>query len=257
LGTSVLNISGGGVQIINTTNLTFSGASSTFNILANTNFSTIGLAFNAINFTSSGAFNYGPYIVNTITFGADCSLFRGDNTIGTLTVAGSMPVIAGSSNITNATFGGATTFYTSNTFGTLNLTGAGATYTFAAGTTQTINTALNITGGTGGAPDFLTSNSPGSQAALSMASGSVCTDYIRVTDINATGGATFTAGPSSQNVSNATGWTFIADVPNPTVTITANTGTTACAGTSVTFTAAFTDGGLSRTYQWFLNGVSV
>src|SRR6185437_9839807 len=79
LGTSVLNISGGGVQIINTTNLTFSGASSTFNILANTNFSTIGLAFNAINFTSSGAFNYGPYIVNTITFGADCSLFRGDN----------------------------------------------------------------------------------------------------------------------------------------------------------------------------------
>ena len=261
LGTSTLNFSiDPAILITTTTNLTFSGASSIINVTGNNAaFSTIGLTFNIINFTNaSGSFNYGPYIANTVTFAGNCSLFRGANTIGTLIIPGTLSgSMTGSSTITNATFGGTSTINTSNTFGTLNLTGAGLTYTLNSGTTQTITTALNITGGTGGFPVNLKSSTLGTQATIYMASGSICTDYIRLTDIKATGGATFTAGPSSQNVSNTIGWTFISGIPNPSVSITASTGSATCESASVTFTANYTNGGLARNFEWFVKGVSV
>ena len=234
LGTSTLNLSGG-LYITNTSNLTFLGNAATVNITGNGALSTIGLSFDAINFTSPEEgydLNYGPYIANTMTFNHNCRYFRGNNTIGTLTVNGNFSGMEGSSTITTANFNGASSFQRSNTFGTLNLNGpAGTTYTFGSGTTQTINTALNVANGNGSYPVYLRSDSTGNQAFISMPTGSVCADFVRIQDINATGGATFTAGPNSQNISNNNGWDFLSsDTPFPSVTISAENGINSLCG---------------------------
>jgi hypothetical protein len=54
----------------------------------------------------------------------------------------------------------------------------------------------------------IASNTPGSFASISVASGTVSADYGVVQDSHAIGGATFYAGPNSKNVSNNTGWIF-------------------------------------------------
>lgn len=72
---------------------------------------------------------------------------------------------------------------------------------------------LNITEyldivGTSSAPITIKSKVTGSRATISKSTGSVCAAYLNLSDINATGGAAFIAGPSSVNVSNSIGWNF-------------------------------------------------
>lgn len=80
---------------------------------------------------------------------------------------------------------------------------------FAAGQTSTFSTALSFTN------DFnnqvvLQSNSTGNQATISQSSGIVSASFATIQDINATGGATFNAFTTNNNVDagNNTGWDF-------------------------------------------------
>jgi hypothetical protein len=61
--------------------------------------------------------------------------------------------------------------------------------------------------GTGGALLTVNSSSAGTQATLSIPSGTISGDYLSIQDSAATGGATFNT-TNSVNVSNNSGWNF-------------------------------------------------
>lgn len=93
----------------------------------------------------------------------------------------------------------------SNTFTTLSNSVQPATFSFTAGTTQTV-TNFNISG-TSAALVTIQSTSAGSQATLSKTSGVVNATHLSIRDSNATGGATWNAY-SSLDVANNLGWVF-------------------------------------------------
>lgn len=97
----------------------------------------------------------------------------------------------------------------SNTFTAIATTGR-ANIVIASGTTQTF-TNWNISG-TAGNLITITSDTYSSPAILSKSSGTVSSDYISLTDITATGGATWYAGANSNSV-RSTGWS-LSTTPN-------------------------------------------
>jgi hypothetical protein len=109
--------------------------------------------------------------------------------------------------------------------------GIGGTWAFQDALTQGSTRAFTVTNGTvqlkngvtstvgafatsGTNQKFLQSTLAGSQATLSQASGTVNASYLTIQDINATGGATWNALWSNNNVDsgNNTGW-FFGDQP--------------------------------------------
>ncbi len=105
--------------------------------------------------------------------------------------------------------------------------GVGGTFAFQDALTQGSTRAFTITNGTvqlkngvtstvgafatsGANQKFLESTLAGSQATLSQASGTVNATFLTIKDINATGGATWNAFTSNNNVDagNNTGWDF-------------------------------------------------
>lgn len=106
-------------------------------------------------------------------------------------------------------FDGDAHFVNNNTFVHLNFS-PGHTYIFFSNKIQTINGTLNATG-TVSSPIRIRSSNPGIAATISKPSGSVCLDYVRISDISATGGAFFNAGLSptrSEDLGGNTGWVF-------------------------------------------------
>lgn len=94
-----------------------------------------------------------------------------------------------------------------NTFGTIQTLGADTSIQFPAGVTQTL-TNLNVSCTVPGQHTLLFSSSPGTQATLSKSSGSVSLSNVSITDIAATGGATWTALTTNGNLDggNNSGW---------------------------------------------------
>ena len=96
------------------------------------------------------------------------------------------------------------------TFNNMTMSAVGArTVIFDNNTTFTM-TGSNFLTGTAGNVVTIVSNSGGSQATLSKASGEISVDYLDLTDSNATGGADWYAGANSADSSNNDGWIFTA-----------------------------------------------
>lgn len=173
-------------------------------------------AFKNLNFTGfSGSFNNN----NNATV------------YGDLTLSSNMSVTASAGTMTFAATSGTQKITTNNVAidHPLTFNGVGCTFAFQDALTQGSTRAFTITNGTvqikagatstvgafatsGTGEKSLQSTSAGSQATLSQASGTVTAQYIQIRDINATGGAKWTASTGSINRGNNTGWSFILSV---------------------------------------------
>lgn len=98
-----------------------------------------------------------------------------------------------------------------NTFNTLNVNMANLAtgLQITSGSTQTIVNSFT-TNGDSGIIVKLSATTPGSAFTLSKVSGIVCEDWMSIQDSTASGGAVWSAGANSTNVSGNSGWAFTA-----------------------------------------------
>jgi len=148
--------------------------------------------------SSGDTFNAGTssIVINKVT--ATANYFTGGGkTYNNLTVQG----------IANAF---TLSIFDANTFNNLVLQGepyaTGHTIKFESSVTQTISS-FTATGYLS-KPLKIQSTSVGTQHTLSMAGGESICDYLDIKDSNATGGATWLAGPNSISSGNTDGWIF-------------------------------------------------
>jgi len=184
-----------------------------FNITAGTDLVTATSGFKNLNFTGfAGTLNAG-----------------GRTLYGNLTFSAGMTITGGTNTQTFAATSGTQTITTNGQTIDLPLTfnGIGGTFAFQDALTQGSTRAFTVTNGTvqlkngvtstvgafttsGTNQKFLQSTLAGSQATLSQASGAVDASYLTIRDINATGGATWNAFTTNNNVNagNNLGWDF-------------------------------------------------
>jgi hypothetical protein len=236
-GTTIFSIGGNttGFSYLGTSqiNCTYSGSTGTrgiqpgtnateaqamnFNITAGTDTVAAGSSafqvFKNLNFTGfSGTLtNVARRIYGNLTFSAGMTLAAGTSQTVFQTTSGTQQV----------TTNGLTLDFP------ISFEGVGGTYAFQDALTQGSTRAFTITNGTvqlkngvtstvgsfatsGTNQKFLQSTTPGSQATLSQASGTVDASYLTIRDINAVGGATWNAFVNQQNIDagNNDGWDF-------------------------------------------------
>jgi hypothetical protein len=150
--------------------------------------------------------------------------------------------------------GGTWTMQDALTLGsTRALTMTNGTLKLASGTTNTVGTF--VTSGTN--QKFLQSSTPGSQATLSQATGTVSVSYLTIQDNAATGGATWIAYVGNLNVDagNNTGWLFFNNVYtrefNDSATVTDSTNVAATFNAAIADTATLSDS-TSSAFLWNL-----
>ena len=208
--TGTRQINGGGAATLTTlkTALNISAGTDTFNVGG-------GSSYGNIDFTGfAGAYGFSasdPQFFGNLTFGSGMTgpnsatrtlLFEA--TSGTQTITSNGVTI----NSAITCEGGATyTFADALTQGSTN------TFTFSLGSVNLKNGVTSTVGAfstTGTTQKFLQSTFAGSRATLSQASGTVSASYLTIKDINATGGATWNAFTTNNNVDagNNLGWDF-------------------------------------------------
>ena len=237
-----LTLSSGGtftgltVTMLSTSTITSNGQS-----LAGLTVNTTGTATLADALTASGALTLtqgtlacSSYAVTSATFASTGSLTRAITGFSTYTITGAGAAAFSNASATGITITGliiSMTAATAKTFAgggvsypTLNQGGAGAltisgnntfadltattqpsTITFTASSTQTFNF-FTLSGNVSTASIVtINSSTPGTQATLSKASGTINASYLLIQDSNATGGASWNA-QNSINAGNNSGW---------------------------------------------------
>ena len=182
-----------------------------FNIAGITEFISTGNATRAITM-GSGTWTFtGTGTVWNVS-GTGITINGNTSTIILTGQSGDATFTGGGNTYNNITFsltaGSNFTLTGANTFATMAKSGAAKAITlkFPANVTTTVTT-FSISG-TSGNVISLVSSSPGNQATLSQASGTVNSNYLNITDSAATGGATWNAGAASTDGGNNTGWIF-------------------------------------------------
>ncbi len=264
MGSSIFNLSFNGlIWDINHTGMTINSGTSTIN---GTGTSGGEQDFNGGGFTYNNIFFIGSALgkiidnntVNDVSFASD-GFIQGGNFHDVSFSANA--VLYNSNTCNNVTIAKNGDLLGSNTFNNLKFS-PGYTYTLTAGETQTIINGGNICAqGTGALPIRVQSSIAGVPSIISKTNGTICWDYVRLSDISALGGAVFNAGSApvnSQDMGGNNGWLYTGGCflsgcsPCIPPSITANTGNVSvCSGGSAVFTTAAFGTGL--TYQWQVN----
>jgi hypothetical protein len=215
-----------------TINCTYSGSTGTRTLNAST---TSGSEANALTFNISAGSDIVTFGNNNNVKNVNFTGFSGtfSNTAlsvyGNYTISSGMTVTAGANAVTFAATSGTQQITTNGKTLDMPLTfnGIGGTFAFQDALTQGSTRAFTVTNGTvqlkvsatstvgsfvtsGTNQKFLQSTSAGTQATLSQASGTVSASYLTIKDINATGGATWNAFTTNNNIDagNNLGWDF-------------------------------------------------
>ena len=213
-GSLTRSISGANTSVIEGTNLldyfvTAGSDTVTFNG---------GRAYGNIDFSNAGASTFTGTCTNNSMQVYGNLIFKAGMTINAGTNATSMFATSGTKTITSAGqtidfpltisgLGGTFACSDALTLGaTRALTFTNGTLQLKAGVTSTVGSFVT----TGTTMKYLQSTIPGTQATISQASGTVTATYLSVQDSNATGGATWNAFASNQNIDNGNnlGWFF-------------------------------------------------
>jgi hypothetical protein len=213
-GSLTRSISGANTSVIEGTNLldyfvTAGSDTVTFNG---------GRAYGNIDFSNAGASTFTGTCTNTSMQVYGNLIFKAGMTINAGANATSMLATSGTKTITSASqtldfpltingLGGTFACSDALTLGsTRALTMTNGTLQLKAGTTNTVGSF--VTSGT--TMKYLQSTIPGTQATISDASGTDSVSYLYIQDSNATGGATWQAFTTNNNVDggNNSGWDF-------------------------------------------------
>lgn len=158
-----------------------------------------------------GANTFTRGIYGNLTFSAGMTLSTDTGAITFLATSGTKTITTNGKTVTAPlTFngaGGTFVFADALTMGPQAFTVANGTVRLKAGTTNTVG---SFGTGAGTTQRFLQSDTPGSPATISDASGTNAATFLTIQDIAATGGATWNAYAANGNVDagNNSGWNF-------------------------------------------------
>jgi len=245
-GTGSINLTGTGATIWSlnngtnfsylgtpTVNLTYSGAVGTRTVSSYTSSEATALTFNVVAGTDTVRIDGRARTVNLTGFSgtyngaSDFVLYENFTVSSGTTITGGAGAItfSGSPKTRLVTSNGKTLDFnlsvntTGSTIKFLDALTQGSTraFTFTAGTVQFkdgVTSTVGVFATSGTTQKFLESTIAGSQATLSQASGTVAASYLTIQDINATGGATWQAFTTNNNLDagNNLGWDFSSQI---------------------------------------------